>query len=146
MEKRKKRDSRNNGKNLSRVEIYRIWDNVSIREQQLEAQLFKYSAQRMAEFPLSPRRCISHSVDIIYRTAIPTGAQWTWSSYYHLSDTAGNHKQDLLLSRDIKNTNKWPKSIKKRLKKGITHSSLSPGCSSVHPVDIFSGPSYMQRW
>lgn len=66
MEKRQKKDSRNNGNNLSRVEIYQIWDNVSIREQQLEAQLLKYSAHHMAEFPLSPRRCISHTVWISF--------------------------------------------------------------------------------
>lgn len=66
MEKRQKKDSRNNGNNLYRVEIYRIWDNVSIREQHLEAQMLKYSAQCMAEFPLSPRRCISHTVWISF--------------------------------------------------------------------------------
>lgn len=61
-------------RNLSSVEIYQIWDNVSNREQQLEAQLFKYSTQCMAEFPLSPRRCISHTV-----------------CWYHLQDSNTNY-------------------------------------------------------
>lgn len=76
MEKRQKKDSRNDGNNLSRVEIYGIRDNVSITEQHLKAQLLKYSAQGMAEFPLSPHKVpITPSVDIIYGTTTPTGVE-----------------------------------------------------------------------
>lgn len=46
MEKRKKRDSRNNGKNLSRVEIYRIWDNFSIREHSHHTVLISFIGQQ----------------------------------------------------------------------------------------------------
>lgn len=67
-----KNDSRNNGNNLSTVEIYQIWDNVSIREQQLEAQLFKYSGR---VYFIPQKVHITHSADIIYGTATPTGAQ-----------------------------------------------------------------------
>lgn len=72
MEKRSKKGQQKNGNNLSTVEIYKIWDNVSIREQQLEAQLFKYSGR---VYFIPQKVHIKHSANIIYGTATATGVQ-----------------------------------------------------------------------